>query len=90
MLLQSQLPHGGLAADLLPGAGCSPVQCCLVQYCTYGIVKHISVVLPTCISNRLTESQRVQIHYHTAPSRAQSDLDLHCLLNNFRTNVKGH
>ena len=29
MLLQSQLPHGGLVADLLPGAGCSPVQCCL-------------------------------------------------------------
>ena len=26
MLLQSQLPHGGLVADLLPGAGCSPVQ----------------------------------------------------------------
>ena len=29
MLLQSQLPHGGLVADLLPGASCSPVQCCL-------------------------------------------------------------
>ena len=29
MLLQSQLPHGGLVADLLPGAGCSPVQHCL-------------------------------------------------------------
>ena len=27
--LQSQLPHGGLVADLLQGAGCSPVQCCL-------------------------------------------------------------
>ena len=26
MLMQSQLPHGGLVADLLPGAGCSPVQ----------------------------------------------------------------
>ena len=30
MLLQSQLPHGGLVADLLPRAGCSPVQCCLL------------------------------------------------------------
>ena len=27
MLLQSQLPHGGLVADLLLGAGCNPVQC---------------------------------------------------------------
>ena len=29
MLLQYQLPNGGLVADLLPGAGCSPVQHCL-------------------------------------------------------------
>ena len=29
MLLQSQLPHGRLVADLLPGAGCSPVLRCL-------------------------------------------------------------
>ena len=29
MLLQSQLPHGGLVADLLSGAGFSPVQHCL-------------------------------------------------------------
>ena len=28
MLLQSQLPRRGLVADLLPGAGCSPVQHC--------------------------------------------------------------
>ena len=29
MLLQSQIPHGETAADLLPGACCSPVLCCL-------------------------------------------------------------
>ena len=29
MLLQSQLPHVGLVADLLLGAGCSLVLCCL-------------------------------------------------------------
>ena len=28
-LLQSQLPHGGSVADLLPGADCSPVLRCL-------------------------------------------------------------
>ena len=29
MLLQSELPRGGLVAELLPGAGCSPVLHCL-------------------------------------------------------------
>ena len=45
MLLLSHLPHGGLVADLLPGAGCSPVLRCLhnSHSCTF-----LSNILSVC------------------------------------------